>query len=154
TDRRIGFRRARSRGEPLGVKQALEQRRCEVALAGIRRDYDDGRARVLRPPGEAHRGRAAGNAGDYAVLARQASSVERRRFVADLLDGVDQRKVERFENEAGAEAPELVRLRLQRLAAEVLGEDLARGRLNHDGLDRLALGLFDIARVGDAMESR
>src|SRR5208337_2846510 len=148
-----GAARSDSDGDALFVEQAVEQDRAQVALARVRQDGDDRLAGVLGALGEAHGDRGGGAAryaGENALLARQAARVLDRLLVADLLDRVDELEVEHIRHKARADALDLVRTGLQRLAGALLGEHGARGRLDRDRLDRLALGPLDEARdAGD-----
>ena len=81
---------------------------------------------------------------------RQAARVDDRLLVGDLLDRVDQREIEHIGHEARADALDLVRAGLERLAGALLGQDRARGGLHRHRKDRLALGVLDVARdAGD-----
>src|SRR5690606_7643934 len=94
--------------------------------------------------------RAARDPRQDALLAREAARVLERLLVRHLLDGVDQRQVEHLRHEARAEALDLVRARLQRLAAARLREHRAPARLDRDRLDLPAARVLDVARdAGD-----
>ena len=69
----------------------------------------------------------------------EAARVLDRLVVGDLLDGVDQREVEHVGHEARADALDLVRAGLERLAGALLGEDRAVRRLDRDRVIGLPL---------------
>ena len=106
-------------GDSLGVEDPLEERGAQVALPGVGQHGDDGLAGVLGPLREPYRHRdrrAARDAREDALLAAQPARVGDGLLVADLLDRVDERQVEHLRHEARADALDLVRARLERLA--------------------------------------
>jgi len=104
------------------LEQTFEQGAGQVAFAGVRKNHDDGLARVRRlarqPQRRHHRG-TAGYAAEYPFLARQLARGRNRFLVADLLHAVDQRQIQVLRNEPGADALNLVRRRDQRLTRRV-----------------------------------
>ena len=72
-----------------------------------------------QPHGRGRR-RAAGDAAQDALLAGQPAGDLDGLVVLDLLDPVDDRQVEVVGDEAGADALDLVRARLERLAGQLL----------------------------------
>ncbi len=99
--------------------------------------------------GRSH-GRPAGNPGEDAFFPSEVAGVLNGLFVRHLFDDIDQREVEHLRHEAGADAPDLVRTRLERFAGERLREDRAGGGLDRDREDRFAAGILDVTRnAGD-----
>ena len=79
-----------SQWQPLGVEQPLEEDGTQIALSGIGQHDHDGLATILRTLGQSDRdggGRSAGDAGEDALLLRQAAGVQDGILIAYLLDG-------------------------------------------------------------------
>src|SRR3954468_12378464 len=106
-----------------------EERRRDVALAGVRQHGDDPRAARLRPPGDLHRRphcRAARDAGEDALAPRERAGGLDRRLVGDRDDLVEHLAVEHRRHEARADALDAVR------AETPAGEDSRALRLDRD----------------------
>ena len=95
-------------------------------------------------------GRAAGDADEDTFFGGEAAGHFHRFFARDLFHLVDDAEVEGVGNKPGTDALNLVRSGFEFLAGAFLGDDRAFLRLDGDGLDFLALGVFDVARnTGD-----
>ena len=113
----------RQRRKPRSRLRILEQRRAEVPFGGVRKDVtivfpansgkfaETHRDRRRRPHEMPHRMPSS-------FASRRAISI--RLLVGHRLDVVDHRQVERIGNEPGADALNLVRPRLERLARQLL----------------------------------
>ena len=77
--------------------------------------------------------RAAGDAAQNALLARQAARHLDGLLVGDLLHPIDQRQVQILRDEPRADALDLVRRRRQRLRRPSLGNDRRVRGLHRDG---------------------
>src|ERR1019366_7644523 len=120
--------------------------RGQVSLARVWQYGDDGFTGKLgllcEPYG--HRYRCAGrNADEHALLARQAPCKGECFPAIYLLDTVNQRQIQRLRNEAGADALDFMRTRLEFLARKFLRDNRAFLRLDSNRDDLFALGLLD-----------
>ena len=92
-----------------------------------------------------HRGGAAGDAGEDALLAHQTARHRHRLLVAHRLDPIDQRQIEVVGHEAGADALDLVRPGPQALAGDRLADHRTVDRLHGHRHQRPAERLLDVA---------
>src|SRR5205823_1202316 len=92
---------------------------------------------------------AAADAAQDALLPRQPARHLEGRIVVDLDHLVDDAKVQHAGNEAGADALDLVRAGLERLAVHLLRDDRAVRRLDGDRLEARLARLDDLADAGD-----
>src|SRR5450755_457656 len=84
------------------LEQALEQSTRQVAFTGVRKDHDDGLARLRRFTRQSQRRRhrrAARYAAEHPLLAGQLPRHRDRFVVSDLLDAVDHGQIQVLRNE-------------------------------------------------------